>query len=182
MDKTAACVESYRRLRSLKRVGLELGIPWQTVYVHLRKVGEPVTGDKLRYGSDTDRLAARAEHYFSELVPFARDMNLTKFQAKYDALVYGHRIDIKAARHLRGSWAFSLKKQERIADFFVAFAFDEGGKQIMHTFLFPADCMRHYSTVRVKDGNRWWAYRIEDCDLTDFMAQLRNISPTREAA
>lgn len=177
MDTTAACIKAYRRLKNLKLVGEELGIPWQTVYVHLRKANEPVTGDKLRYGSDTDRLAARAEQHFAHLVPSAQDMNLTKFQAKHDALVHGHRIDIKAARLLRGSWAFSLKKQIRTADFFVAFAYDAEGESISHTFLFPGDCIRHYSTVRVVDGNRWWSFRISDSELSEFMEQLRNIKP-----
>ena len=71
MDKRDACIESYSRLKNLKLVGLELGIPWQTVYVHLRAAGVPVTGDKKRYGSDTDRLAAKAEALFAELVPAA---------------------------------------------------------------------------------------------------------------
>jgi len=181
MDVTEECVESYRRLRSLKCVGAEIGIPWQTVYVHLRKAGEPVTGDKLHYGSDTDRLAARAEQYFADLVPFAKDMNLTKFQAKYDALVHGHRVDIKAARLLRGSWAFSLKKQQRIADFFVAFAYNEEGEQPLHVLLFPGDCVRHYSTIRAVEGNRWWSYRLSESELTSFMDQLRDIKP-QEAA
>lgn len=182
MDKTNACVESYRRHKNLKLVGDELGIPWQTVYVYLRAADEPVTSDKLRYGSDKDRLAAKSEQHFSDLVPWAEDMNLTKFQAKYDALVHGHKIDIKAARLLRGSWAFSLKKQLRVADFFVAFAYDSDGETLMHTFIFPGDCIRHYATVRVRESNRWWDYKVTDSELVAFMGQLRDIPPTRHAA
>ena len=49
------CIESYSRLKNLKLVGLEVGIPWQTVYVYLKQAGIAVTGDKSRYGSVTDR-------------------------------------------------------------------------------------------------------------------------------
>lgn len=181
MDARAQlCVASYRRLKNLKLVGEDVGIPWQTVYVILRKVGEPVTGDKSRYGSETDKLAAKAERIFSELVPHATDLNLSCFQSKYDALVHGHKVDIKAATLRRGSWAFSLKKQERVADFFVAFAFDVDA--LKHIFLFPADCMRHYSTVRVAEFNKWWSYRIEAAELAEFMASLSDIQPLRQAA
>lgn len=115
-DKTAACVDAYSRLKNLKLVGLELGIPWQTVYVHLRAAGVPVTGDKSRYGSDTDRLAANAERIFAALVPNASDQNDKKFQAKVDFIVGQYKVDVKASRLRNGRWAFSLKKQERIAE------------------------------------------------------------------
>ena len=32
-----ACIASYGRLKNLKLAGAELGIPWQSVYVHLRR-------------------------------------------------------------------------------------------------------------------------------------------------
>ncbi|MDG4870278.1 hypothetical protein P8631_19990, partial [Guyparkeria sp. 1SP6A2] len=85
--------------------------------------GEPVTGDKLRYGSDTDRFAARAERKFNELVPFAMSQNEKKFQSKVDFMVGDSTIDVKAANLKNNRWSFSLKKQENIADFFVCFAF-----------------------------------------------------------
>lgn len=36
MKDQEKCVESYSRIKNLKLVGIELGIPWQTVYVHLQ--------------------------------------------------------------------------------------------------------------------------------------------------
>lgn len=45
----AKIIESYSRLKKLKLVGDETGIPWQTVYVRLRANNVPVTGDKARY-------------------------------------------------------------------------------------------------------------------------------------
>ena len=56
------CIESYSRLKNLKLVGLEVGIPWQTVYVYLKQAGISVTGDKSRYGSATDRVAVKQYH------------------------------------------------------------------------------------------------------------------------
>jgi hypothetical protein len=48
---------------------------WQTLYYHLQKAGHPVTGDKERYGSVTDKLAKHAEDLFTRLVPAAVDNN-----------------------------------------------------------------------------------------------------------
>jgi hypothetical protein len=59
VSKVDLCVSRYRDLKNCHLVGAELGMPWQTVYWNLKKAGEPVVGDKARYGSETDRLAAR---------------------------------------------------------------------------------------------------------------------------
>ena len=68
-------IEAYRKHKNLKIAARELGMAWQALYVILRKAGEPVTGDKLRYGSDRDKLGALAEAEFKRLVPFAQDLN-----------------------------------------------------------------------------------------------------------
>lgn len=39
MQEIDKCIESYRRLKNLKLVGAEVGVPWQTVYVMLRAAG-----------------------------------------------------------------------------------------------------------------------------------------------
>ena len=145
MDKRQACIESYSRLKNLKLVGLELGIPWQTVYVHLRAAGVPVTGDKSRYGSDTDRLAAKAEAIFSTLVPSALNQNEHQFQAKVDFMVGAYSVDVKCSRLLRGRWSFSLKKQELIADFFVCFAFNDDGTY--RVLAIPGEVCRYLQTI-----------------------------------
>lgn len=98
MNVQQQCIQAYRKHQNLKIAAEQVGIPWQTVYVHLRKAGEPVTGDKCRYGSETDRLAARAEREFTRRVPFAEDQNKVKFQSKVDFLVGGYSVDVKAAR------------------------------------------------------------------------------------
>lgn len=174
MDIQDKCVQSYRRIKNLKLVGEELGIPWQTVYVHLRAVGEPVTGDKLRYGSDTDRFAARAERKFNELVPFAISQNEKKFQSKVDFMVGDSTIDVKAANLKNNRWSFSLKKQENIADFFVCFAFSDDGTY--RVVMIPGDVCRNIQTISlgVKGSTRWWDYEISPSELTDFFKSIRN--------
>ena len=61
-------VQAYAKHRNLKLAAGELGICWQTLYVRLKRAGVPVTGDKLRYGADRDRLGATCEAEFQRLV------------------------------------------------------------------------------------------------------------------
>lgn len=173
MEKRQACVEAYSRHRNLKLAGEELGIPWQTVYVHLRAAGVAVTGDKTRYGSDTDRLAAKAESLFSELVPEAEDQNTKQFQAKVDFLVGQYKVDVKASRLRHGRWAFSLKKQERIADFFVCFAFNDDDTYAL--LVIPGEVCRHMQTISLSQttSTKWWDYRMEPSHLREFFRQCR---------
>jgi hypothetical protein len=172
MDKTSACVESYRRLKNLKLVGDELGIPWQTVYVHLRKVGEPVNGDKSRYGSDTDRLAAKAEAEFKRLVPWAEDQNERTFQARVDFIVDGFGVDVKSSTKRAGRWAFSLKKQELTADFFVCFAYEQDDTYAC--LLVPGDVCRKYQSMSLSATTRtkWWDYQIQPDQLAAFFRDM----------
>ena len=173
MDKRDACIESYSRLKNLKLVGLELGIPWQTVYVHLRAAGVPVTGDKRRYGSDTDRLAARAEEIFTSLVPGAKDQNEVQFQAKVDFIVGSYSVDVKAARLRNNRWAFSLKKQELVADFFACLAFaDDGSYRLL---VLPGEVCRYLQTISVSANGqtKWWDYEIQPSELARFFEQVR---------
>ncbi len=166
------CVESYRQHKHLKTVGEELGIPWQTVYVHLKAVGEPVTGDKTRYGSDKDKLAAASERHFVSLVPQAEDQNSKQFQSKVDFLVNGWRVDVKASsyRPKQKRWAFSLKVQESVTDFFVCFAYDESGSRSKHCLLIPSEIGRRYQTMSLNGTGtgKWWAYEVSQNSLADF--------------
>jgi hypothetical protein len=182
MTNEELCIASYEKHKNLKIVGSELNIPWQTVYVFLRNAGVPVTGDKLRYGSDSDRLAASAERSFLELVPRAVDQNRNKFQSKIDFTVNGYGVDVKAAnrkvigKSKVGTWPFSIKKQEIFADFFVCFAMDNDGK-IKHTLLIPAELSKNYSTIRIGDGEKsingkWWDYLIDKDKISDFFDSL----------
>lgn len=177
---TQQCVEAYARHKHLKLAAKDVGIPWQTVYVHLRNAGVPVVGDKLRYGSDKDRLAAKAEQLFLDLVPFATNLNRKKFQAKLDFGVRGYGIDVKASRLKRSGhavkaadrWSFSLKKQELLADFFVCLAFE--GDDLRHILLVPGEIARHYTTMSVSKRTRskWWDYEIQPEDLAPFFRAL----------
>lgn len=173
------CEKAYAKHKHLKLAAQEVGIPWQTVYVHLRNAGVPVTGDKLRYGSETDRLAAKAEQAFKQLVPFAEDQNESQFQAKIDFVIRGYGVDVKASRLKQSHklaktsrWSFSLKKQERNADFFVCLAFDDA--ELRHCLLIPGEIARHYSTMSLSSATKgkWWDYEVQPADLAPFFASL----------
>lgn len=166
------CVESYRRLKNLKLVGQETGIPWQYVYLNLKSAGEPVNGDKRRYGSETDKFAAKAEKLFNELIPFSRDENGRKFQSKVDFIVKGHMVDVKASNQRNDRWAFSLKKQNEIADFFVLFAFNEDDSY--RIILIPGDLCRGYKTLSLaaKTKTKWWDYEVSKDELLLFFEGL----------
>ena len=172
------CIEAYARLKNLKLVGEEVGIKWQAVYVHLRKAGVNVTGDKARYGSATDRLASRAERLFAEAVPFAVDANQVKFQAAIDFTVMGWEIDVKAARCISHKddaprWAFCINKQKDKADFFVFYAFD-GELNTQHVFLVPREIATTSASVSIPASlkSKWADYKVEQSELRKFFEQL----------
>ena len=176
------CVARYRDLKNLKLVGSELGIPWQTVYTRLKRAGEPITGDKSRYGSETDRLAARAERWFQAVVPEAVDQNQECFQAPVDFIVGAHRIDVKVSRpHTSKSgvlqWCWSIKKQASTADFFVCIALLSVGDdlKVFRTLAIPGELARHYQTIRISwSGSvrgKWSDYEITPSALSQFFAE-----------
>lgn len=185
MDIQQQCVSAYRRHRHLKIAGEELGIPWQTVYVHLKRAQEPVIGDKLKYGSEKDKLAAQAEIHFERLVPYAKSMNGERFQAKYDFIVRGYRVEVKAARAARSNsahkgrrYAFSLKKQQHVADFFVCFCLE--GNDFESCLLIPGEIARAKQTISVPiNGGKWREYEIPEHELEPFFAALPK--PAEEA-
>lgn len=179
MDKIKACIESYQSTHNLKITGDELGIPWQTVYVYLKKAGVPVVGDKLRYGSDSDRLAALAELEFSRIVPFAVNENEKKFQSKMDFTVGPFGVDVKASRLNQGNkmyqgkrWAFSIKKQEFCADFIVCFGYEDG--EMKKIFMMPGELVRKYQSISINPigKSKWLNYTITAHDLNQFFRML----------
>lgn len=171
-------IDSYARHKNLKLVGEEVGMSWQNVYVILKKNGVEVTGDKSRYGTDKDRLAALAESEFLKFVPWADDMNKKKYQSKVDFMVGDISVDIKSSRLNRCSsgpakrWAFSLKKQELFVDYIVGFAFIENDYRL---FLIPGEMVRKYQTISIgeKSNSKWFDFEIKPEDLTEF---FRNMS------
>ena len=171
------CKDSYERLENLKLVSGEVGIPWQTVYVHLKSIGVRVKGNKLKYGSDSDRFGAKAEQHFANIIPAAIDMNESQFQAKYDFEIAGMTVDVKSARLRRSSkisnakrWAFSVRRQEMFADFIVAIAYRDNTPA--HYFLFPSEAIRHFQTISVAErGGKWWDYEVSKDELIEFFEQ-----------
>lgn len=171
---------AYNRHKNLKIAADEIGIPWQTLYSRLKKQGVPVTGDKLRYGSDRDKLGALAESVFLALVPGAIPMNETRFQAKYDFDIYGYKIDVKASmprilnkRYKAESWAFSFKRQSLVCDFICCFCMTHE-KQISHVLLVPSEFFSGIQTVSVscKGNSKWLDYSIPPQDLSTFFRSL----------
>lgn len=174
------CIESYRKLKNLKLVGEDLGIPWQTVYVHLRNAGEPVNGDKARYGCAKDRIASFAERMFADDVKFATDANSQQFQAAIDFVVRGWAVDVKAATRQKFQsdsirWAFCINKQKDKADFFVLYALDnQEDKKVVHVFLMPKEIATTKSTISVPEtmNSKWADYEVKRGDLADFFLSL----------
>lgn len=178
MNNAQICVEAYARLKSLHAVGAETGIPWQTVYVHLKNAGVAVMGDKARYGSEKDKLAIKAEIEFERLVPYAENQNKLMYQPKIDFLVCGYGVDVKASRLNKGfhsserrRWAFSCKKQEMCADFIVCFGYKDEGFEV---FLIPGELVRKYQSISIGPSmtGKWAQYSVKPSDLNAFFSGL----------
>lgn len=178
--------DAYARLKNLKLVGKELGIPWQTVYVKLREDRVSVVGDKHRYGSDKDRLAATAESEFQSIIPWAHNNNKDSFQPKVDFTVGTIGVDVKSsrlhksnARYKSRRWSFSVKKQEMAADFIVCFAYsDDGASRIL---LIPCEIIRKYQTVSIgeKFDGMWSEFEVSRNDLPVFFREVYQKARTR---
>lgn len=182
-DIQSKCIKLYKEHKNLKVVASHANIPWQKVYVHLKKAGIAVTGDKLRYGSETDKLARKGELYFLSKVPFAIDQNNIQFQSKFDFEVNGFSVDVKSSTQRKSNknnnpdrWAFSSKKQESEADFFVLLGYCDGG--FKYCWLIPGEIARHYQTISISCVSRkkWWEYEIDADDLADFFNDLKGVA------
>ena len=184
MTISEQCIGSYERLKNLKLVGMELNIPWQTVYVHLKKSGVKVVGDKARYGSVTDRVAVIGEGRFKSAVPIAIDNNDLKFQSTVDFTVGNISIDVKTARikrhngksNLRNAaprWGFCVNKQLDIADFFVFYALDDMD-DVKHIFLMPNEIVTTCSTISIPESlsSKWADYELNENDLLPFFKSI----------
>ena len=168
----------YEKHLNLKIAANELNMKWQTLYAKLKKLGVPVVGDKTVYGSEKDRLAAKAEMEFGKLVPEAQNQNKVKFQSTIDFMVGNHKIDVKSSRLNQVSkkfepkrWAFSVKKQEFFADFIVCFAFLDDYYRV---FLIPGELVRNYQTISISPtGNgKWLDYEVQPSELRQFFKDL----------
>ena len=175
-EKSKICLESYSRLKNLKLVEKETLIPWQTVYWHLKKTNTPVTGNKCIYGSSIDKFAHIGESFFNKIIPYAENQNLISFQPKIDFIIKGYGVEVKSAKLTPTDsvhrWCFSLKKQRKVADFFVLMAFNNEGSELSHLFLVPNDMLRdNLQTISItRDLNRtkWKDFLISEWELKEF--------------
>lgn len=177
-QKLNEMVEAYSRLKNLKLVSTEIGVPWQTVYWWLKKLGINVIGDKSRYGSSSDQLGLIGENEFKRIVPFANSNNDSIFQSKFDFLVGDYTVDIKTSslltRKSRSTgieklrWMFNLKDKDQTIDFLVCFALNkEDG--VDHIFLFPNEIFNGMKTISIaKSKSKYYEYLISEEELTEF--------------
>ena len=180
-EREQKCIEAYRRHEHLGLAAEELGMKWQTLYWVLKKVGEPVKGNKSKHGSDKDKFAALAEAFFKQHVPFAKDMNKRDFQPKCDFECYGSYVEVKAAKpspDLR-NWCFSTRKQAYDADYFVCFGYSKEDFNLEACFIFPAEIVGGMQTLRVgrdadgKPKGKWSPFEVSVSDLAEFFSNLR---------
>ena len=180
MHNTEKCVNAYRKHKHLKKAADELGMKWQKLYTVLVAANEPVTGDKERYGSETDKFARMAEKHFKEIVPYAGDQNESKFQSKFDFQVGHLKVDIKCARasikHVASkakSWAFSVKKQRLIADMILCIGYGDDYRPEVY-LLIPGEVARNSGTINLPQSRKgkWWDFSIELSEIKPFFDEL----------
>ena len=171
---------AYDKHKNLKIAANEIGMKWQTLYCRLKNQGVNVIGDKLRYGSDRDKLSAKAEAIFKDNVPSAISMNKIKWQYKHDFEVNGFKVDVKCSvkrclskKYQAKSWAFSFKKQTLTCDFVCCFCLNDN-KEVETVLLVPSEFFKGLQTVSVAtSGNsKWLDYAVDICDLEAFFIAL----------
>ncbi len=176
-----ACIGAYRKHQQLFAAAEEIGMKWQTLYSRLKKLGEPVCGNKSRWGSSKDRFAAKGEEVFRHLVPFAEDKNLEEHQPKVDFIVNGVLVDVKSAKLIKSHgrykskrWAFYLKKQLELADFYVCLCFCESGETLRKLYLVPRDMITGITTLSIPESgtSKWNCFSVEKEDLPEFFIGL----------
>ena len=177
-DKIALCKKEYEELPNIKLVADKTGIKWQTVYWYLKKAGVEVKGDKAIYGSTKDKFAHKGEEYIQKILPSAINQNLYSFQPKVDFVIGYKSFEIKSSKltttkNLR--WSFSLKKQKKIADYFILLAFDPEGKDVNHHFMIPnellTDNLQTISISKNINHSKWSDFLIPKEDLTEFFEE-----------
>lgn len=180
MPSIKEMISSYEKHKNLKISASELGISFQTLYWHLIKNGVCVSGDKERYGSEKDKLAALAERMFGEIVKVAKNANDKKFQSKVDFVVNDIKIDVKASKRqslgvgLGGDrWSFNIKKQIIIADYFAMFALDSN-KEIEKIFFIPAGLIAAHTTISIcaNGKSKWHAYEVSKAELRKIIKDI----------
>lgn len=178
-------IASYDKHKSLKVVSEDTGIPWQTVYWHLKRVGVQVTGDKRRYGSDKDKMAAKYEDIFLATVPYATPNNSTEFQSKYDFSIGSVNIDVKSATlsnssnragRINNRWSFSISKDVG-ADYLVLYCLngDVMDNCIHKILLIPNEFSSDKQTISVSPNHsKWFEFEVSSGELRDFFDLIRS--------
>tara|TARA_R110002012_G_scaffold49804_2_gene128769 strand:- start:32542 stop:33123 length:582 start_codon:yes stop_codon:yes gene_type:complete len=181
-------VQVYEKHKNLKLAAKELGMVWQTLYWNLVQINHPVTGDKERYGSLTDKLAKETEDTFKKTVPFAVDCNEGEFQAKMDFKVKGFNVDVKASTKKDGyknnpkknasyRWAFSCKVQNNLADFIVCYCYkgyeaDQYG-EVEKILLIPKEFFKNKQSISVScSKSKWYDFEVTEVELLTFFSEL----------
>jgi len=120
-EKINLCSQEYSKTPNIKIVADKTGIKWQTVYWYLKKAGMEVKGDKSIYGSIKDKFAHNGEDYIQKILPSAINQNLFSFQPKVDFKIDDKSLEVKSSKFIIKDkrWTFSLKKQKKVADYFV---------------------------------------------------------------
>ncbi len=178
----------YDKHKNLKLAATELGMVWQTLYYNLCKLGHPITGDKDKYGSPTDKMAKALEDKFKELVPHAEDCNRGKFQAKVDFKVGDVYVDVKSSTKKDGyknnpkksssyRWAFSTKVQEKFSDFLICFCMEgydcENHKYIEKILLIPKEFYKNKQSISVScKKSKWFEFEVTELELSEFFKEF----------
>ena len=184
-------VKVYDKHKNLKLAAEELGMVWQTLYSNLKKVGHPVTGDKERYGSNTDKMAKYFEDLFKEWIPFAKDNNENEFQSKIDFKVGELFVDVKSSTKKDGyknnpkknasyRWAFSVKVQEQTeTDYMILFCtsgYDcEDFGDIERILLIPKEFFKNKQSISVScKKSKWYDFEVTKEELIEFFNKNSN--------
>lgn len=179
----------YDKHLNLKLAADELGMKWQNLYNYLRQANHPVTGNKEKYGSITDKLARYTEKKFHKLIPYAVDMNDEKFQAKLDFTVKNYKVDVKASTKKDGyknnpsknpslRWAFSCKVQEEVnADFLVLYCYTgtdaENYGDVEKILLIPNQFFNNMQSISVScRKSKWYDFEVTEDELKDFFDNI----------
>ena len=139
-EKIDNIVSLYNEYKNIKKVGELTSIPWQTVYWNLQKRGIICIGDKEKYGSNKDRFACIGEKYIQSIFgDKAKNQNEKKFQSKFDFLISDLKVECKSSKFSQKNkkWAFSFKRQRKVADFYIALCFDSNGNSVLYNLLIP---------------------------------------------
>ena len=172
-----ACIQAYSEFKNLKLAGDSIGMKWQTLYSRLKRCGVAVVGDKSRYGSLSDKIGARGESDFKRLVPKADNCNLREYQPRVDFKVGDLLVEVKASIKKSCSkitnskrWAFSIKKQECVCDFFVFMAYSEDKASLEKVFLIPSELavFSQSITVSATGKSKWHDFEVDSADLACF--------------